>query len=118
MRADRVLYGKVITLDRESTLAEGVAIAAGRILAVGTRTRLEALRGPGTVVDDFGGAAIIPGFNDTHAHMDSLGMQAILPSLAGARSIADILARIRALAATTNKGAWIAVMPEIGRAHV
>ena len=111
MRADRVLYGKVITLDRESTLAEGVAIAAGRILAVGTRTRLEALRGPGTVVDDFGGAAIIPGFNDTHAHMDSLGMQAILPSLAGARSIADILARIRALAATTNKGAWIAVMP-------
>ncbi len=57
------------------------------------------LRAAHTQVHDFGTGTIIPGFNDTHAHSDSLGLKTIRPSLEGVRSIADLLARIRALAA-------------------
>ena len=111
LRADQILIGNVLTMDDRGTRAEAVAVAGGRVLATGSREAMLELRRPGTVVRDFPGATLIPGFNDTHAHMDSVGIRLIRPSLEGARSIADILARVRALAAETPKGEWIVTMP-------
>jgi len=56
-------------------------------------------------------AAIIPGFNDTHAHMDTEGLKLARPSLAGARSVADVAARIAALACERPAGSWIVTLP-------
>ncbi|MSQ70084.1 MAG: amidohydrolase [Betaproteobacteria bacterium] len=109
--ADRILYGRVLILDAKSTVAEGIAVAGDKIIAVGDKASVAATRRAHTEVRDFGGAAIIPGFNDTHAHMDSAGMQAIWPSLAGARSIQDVLCRVRDIAAKTPRGDWIVTMP-------
>ncbi|MDX3908051.1 MAG: amidohydrolase family protein [Pigmentiphaga sp.] len=111
MRADHILSGQVLTLDDAGTRAEAVAIAGGRILATGTRQAMLELRGPHTVVRDFPAATLIPGFNDAHAHMDSIGTRLLRPSLEGARSIADVLARIKALARNTRAGEWIVTMP-------
>jgi predicted amidohydrolase YtcJ len=69
------------------------------------------LRGPETKLHDFGANTLIPGFNDTHAHSDSLGLKTIRPSLEGAKSIADILGRIRKLVAGRKPGEWIVTMP-------
>lgn len=111
LRADRILFGQVLTLDGAGTRAEAVAVRAGRILAVGDRSTVEALRGPQTRVTDFGDAAIVPGFNDAHAHMDTEGLKHRLPSLDGARSIEEIQRRIGALADQTPKGEWVVTMP-------
>ena len=62
-------------------------------------------------VHDFGTRTLIPGFNDTHAHSDSLGLKTIRPSLEGARSIADVLERIRKLVAEKKPGEWVVTMP-------
>jgi hypothetical protein len=109
--ADSILIGNVLVLDRAGCVAEAVAIAGGRILFAGPCDKVMELRGPGTRVHDFGSSTLIPGFNDTHAHSDSLGLKTIRPSLHGAKSIADVLDRIRKLAAERKPGEWIVTMP-------
>ena len=109
--ADTILTGNVLVLDRAGSTAEAVAIVDGRILLAGRRDKVMELRGPDTKVHDFGSNTLIPGFNDTHAHSDSLGLKTIRPSLEGAKSIADILGRIRKLAAARKPGEWVVTMP-------
>ena len=109
--ADTILTGNVLVLDRAGSTAEAVAIADGRILFAGRRNKVMELRGPETKLHDFGANTLIPGFNDTHAHSDSLGLKTIRPSLEGAKSIADILGRIRKLVAGRKPGEWIVTMP-------
>lgn len=48
---------------------DAVAVAGGRILAVGPRAELARLSGPETRVVDFGDATITPGLNDSHTHV-------------------------------------------------
>ena len=110
-RADLILLGTVLTLDAAGSRAEAIAIAGGRVLATGTREAMLELRGPQTVVRDYAGATLVPGFNDAHAHMDTLGTRQLRPTLEGARSVADVQERIRALARTTPRGEWIVTMP-------
>ena len=109
--ADTILTGNVLVLDRAGSTAEAVAIAGGRILFAGRRDKVMELRGPETKLHDFGANTLIPGFNDTHAHSDSLGLKTLRPSLEGAKSIADILGRIRKLVAGRKPGEWIVTMP-------
>ncbi|TFZ02563.1 amidohydrolase [Ramlibacter henchirensis] len=111
LRADQVLLGNVLTLDGNGSRAEAVAIANGRVLATGTRQAMLELRGPHTAVSDFTGSTLVPGFNDAHAHMDTLGTRQLRPTLEGARSIAEVQDRIRVLARSTPRGEWIVTMP-------
>lgn len=109
-RADRILLGNVVTLDRQSSVAEAIAIRDGRITVVGSRSDILGLRGPQTDVHEVRGT-ITPGFNDTHAHMDTEGLRTCFPSLDEARSIGDILTTISKIAGTKPKGEWIVTMP-------
>lgn len=109
--ADRVLVARVLALDARGTVGAAIAIRGDRVMRVGTEADVLALRGPDTRVHELRGATIIPGFNDTHAHMDAEGLKTLRPSLAGCRSVADVLARIAALAASTPRGEWILTMP-------
>ncbi len=105
-----LLNGKVITVDPRRGIAGAVAIAGNRILAVGDAAARAALA-PATRVIDLGGRTVVPGLIDGHAHMDREGLKTALPSLAGVRSIADILDRIADLAARAAPGEWIVTMP-------
>lgn len=109
--AETILLGNVLALDSANTTAEAVAVANGRIVATGSRDTVMQLRGKRTEVRDFGTRTIIPGFNDTHAHSDGLGLKTLRPSLQDARSIADVLEKVRELAAQTPVGQWIVTMP-------
>src|SRR6267143_3412713 len=98
LAADLILHGgKVLTLDPVFSVAEAVAIAGDRIAAVGSSAELSALAAPSTRRVDLRGRTVIPGLIDAHAHMDREGLKAVCPSLAGARSIDDVLQRIEAL---------------------
>ena len=48
---------------------EAMAIAGGRILAVGSRAELESFVGPGTKMLDHGSGTIMPGFVEPHLHL-------------------------------------------------
>jgi len=101
---------KILTFDRDRPVAEAIAIGGNTIMAVGPNADVRAAV-PDAERIDLQGACLIPGFNDTHAHMEREGLKSLRPSLAGARSIADILAIVRTAAATTPPGEWIVTMP-------
>lgn len=104
--ADLVLRNAQIrTFDDGRTRTRALAIAGGRILALGEDS--EALVGRGTEVIDLGGRTVIPGLFDSHIHTVMGGQNELAVSLADAWSIADIQAAFAARARITPKGAWI-----------
>jgi predicted amidohydrolase YtcJ len=110
--ADLVLRnGKVITVDTAFMIAEAVAVAGDRILAVGPDAAMAAHTGPTTRLIDLGGRPVIPGIIDGHAHMDREGLRTVFPSLGRVRSIRDIQDRIAELARGKTPGEWIVTMP-------
>ena len=69
-RADWFLHsGRVHTFDQETRGATAVALAGGRVLAVGTDDQVLAHRGPDTRCTDLAGRTVLPGFCDTHMHL-------------------------------------------------
>jgi predicted amidohydrolase YtcJ len=108
--ADRVLRGgHVLTL--EGRTAQALAICGDEIAAVGTSQEISAWIGPGTQVTELAGRTLMPGLIDGHAHADREGLKGLLPSLSGCRSVADVVARVRALAEVTPAGRWIVTLP-------
>jgi predicted amidohydrolase YtcJ len=103
--------GKIITVNARFEIAQAVALSGERIDAVGTNGDIAPLIDAHTRVIDLAGRAVIPGLIDAHAHMDREGLKEALPSMAGVRSIDDILQRIAALVREREPGEWIVTMP-------
>ncbi|WP_205881092.1 hypothetical protein [Leucobacter insecticola] len=72
--ADLVLRGgSVLVLDPTGSRAQAVAVAAGRIVAVGSAEEISPWIGEATRVIELAGRAVIPGINDSHLHGSWLG---------------------------------------------
>ena len=109
---DIILHqGRVITVDPADSVQQALAIRGDRITAVGSDAEITALAGPGTTSLNLRGRTVIPGIVDIHAHLDREGLKSVYPSLAGLRSIPEILERIRELAAAKAPGEWVVTMP-------
>jgi predicted amidohydrolase YtcJ len=92
LTADLIITGaRVLTMDEARPRAEAVALADGRIVAVGSRAEVEALAGPETRVIDAGGRTLLPGFFESHLHLFG-GAELAHLQLTGATG-ADALAR-------------------------
>ena len=66
--------GRVHTVNATNDVAPALAVAEGRVLAVGSDADVRALAGPGTRVIELKGRSLLPGFIDAHAHLAGLGM--------------------------------------------
>src|SRR5215467_13018404 len=110
--ADLILRnGKIITVDSVFTIAQAVAIAADRILAIGPDAAMAPHTGSATRIIDLQGGTVIPGITDGHAHLDREALRDVFPSLGRVRSIGDIKDRIAELARGKRPGEWIVTMP-------
>jgi predicted amidohydrolase YtcJ len=103
------VHGRILTMDPARPQVEALAVAGGRVLATGATAALLARRERDTAVIDLGGRFACPAFIDPHTHFS---MTALAPAEADCRTpplrtIAELQARIRALAAALPAGAWI-----------
>lgn len=104
----------VVTVNDQQPTAEAVAVKGGRILAVGDRRTISALKGPATQVFDLKGRTMVPGFIDPHGHLFMQGIAAavadLLPPPDGpVDSIATLQAKLKAWSQTpaAAKLGWI-----------
>jgi predicted amidohydrolase YtcJ len=116
--ADWILTGgRVQTFDAAGSVAEAVAVADGRFVAVGTRAQIEALAGAGTRRTDLDGGTLYPGFCDTHMHLEKVARELAMLQLGDARSHADVLAAVERAARTSPAGEWIRSFGDDGAWH-
>jgi predicted amidohydrolase YtcJ len=66
--------GTVRTFDDDRTVAESVLFRDGRVAAVGDTETVEAAASDSRVVD-LDGRTVLPGFNDAHTHLLSVGIR-------------------------------------------
>ncbi|KQY08035.1 amidohydrolase [Mycobacterium sp. Root135] len=68
MPADLAFFGTVLTVDDAMPTAGGLAVADGRIVAVGDRAAVESWVGPDTEVVELADGCVMPGLIEAHGH--------------------------------------------------
>jgi hypothetical protein len=99
----------VLTINARDDVAEAVAVAGDRIVAVGRARDLEGLIGPRTEMLRLRGEPVVPGFIEPHNHFMLYGIRLgwVDAKWPANRTIDDVLTRVRAKAAETPPGEWI-----------
>jgi len=97
--------GEILSLDRTHPKAEAMAVSAGRIVAIGSRSEVEALAVKNTLKVTIKGVAL-PGFADAHIHVAGVGEQLEKLNLRGLTK-AEVLAKVADAARTAPNGSWI-----------
>ncbi|MFI5104065.1 MAG: amidohydrolase, partial [Terriglobales bacterium] len=87
--------------------AQALAVAGGKIIAVGSDIEIQKFKGPKTEVIDLGGHFVMPGFNDAHVHLGSGGFEKLNVDLVGTKSLDEMKERIAARAKTAGAGEWV-----------
>jgi predicted amidohydrolase YtcJ len=109
--ADTVLFnGKILTVDKDFSVQQALAIAHGQVLATGSSAAMKKLAGDRARLIDLGGRTVIPGLTDGHIH----GIRAALNfgtevNWVGVPTLREALARISQAATTQKPGSWIVV---------
>jgi len=106
--ADLVLWnGKIVTLDEGKPGGRALAVAQGKILAVGSDPEIKAYITPATQVIDVKGALVIPGLIESHGHFLGLGYSRMRLDLTKTKNYDDIVEMVRQAAQKAKPGEWI-----------
>ncbi len=104
-----VIYvaSRVRTMDPARPEAKALAVFKGKVVAVGAKEELlEAATGAPQVVE-LPGAVIVPGLEDAHGHLASLGRSLTLVDLNGATRLSEVLERVKSAPKTSYQGDWL-----------
>ena len=104
--AERIIRGgPVVTVNPAQPMAVAVAIADGRILAVGSEADVMKHAGPDTAITDLSGRTLVPGFVDGHSHFFSVvtvqtAALCASPPAGPCTNVADVIAQLKKLQAS------------------
>jgi predicted amidohydrolase YtcJ len=107
-RADLIVTdARVLTMDPARPRAGAVALAGGRVLAVGDPDEITALAGPGCRIVRAGGASVLPGFVESHLHLFMGGAELAHLQLLGVQGAEALGRALRSYAAANPDRAVI-----------
>ena len=101
-----LLDGNVHTLDPSHGVVRALAIADGRVVAVGTTGAMSALGGVGTQVVQLHGKSVLPGLIDAHLHLEHLAFSLSRVDCETS-TLEECLARVEQRAGAAPAGAWV-----------
>ena len=112
MPADLVIYGTVLTVDDARPTAEALAVADGRVAAVGSRADVAGWIGSGTDVIELGDGCLMPGLIEAHGHplMEAIVLSDRMVDIRPVtmRAVADVVDAVRNEVATRGPdGAYL-----------
>ena len=99
--------GTIATQDQHHPMAQAVAIAQDRILAVGSEAMVLSLARPDTELINLDGRLVVPGFIDTHIHFYEWALKRQGVKLDDVTSLEDLLSRVRQATDDRPAGEWI-----------
>lgn len=105
-----LVNGRVLTVDGNDRVAQAVAIAGNRIVAVGSDAAVARAAAPNARRIDLEGRTVTPGLLDAHAHFSGGGGDRLFVadlSYPNVKTMADVAAAIRERVASAATGAWI-----------
>ncbi len=108
---DRSFNGRITTQDSTKPEVEALAIAAGRVQAIGTNEEILRLSGSETQRIDLEKRRVIPGLNDSHLHVIRAGLYSNLElRWDGTPTIAAALRQLKEQAERTPPPQWVRVI--------
>jgi predicted amidohydrolase YtcJ len=106
--ADLVLLnGKIITMDKDFSIAEAVAVSGGTIMAVGTTRQVRRYAGNETEVIDLNGKTVIPGIIESHLHPVGASLSEVEHEIPDVQTMEELLGWIKNQSIKREKGEWI-----------
>jgi predicted amidohydrolase YtcJ len=102
-----ILNANVITIDSKHPRAEAIAICNGRIIAVGSNTRIRKYICKETRIVDARNKTVVPGFVDCHVHMTGFGQFLETLDLRNTTSIKEVQRKLRNYARENHGKSWI-----------
>jgi len=110
--AQTILYnGNITTLDAKQPQVSAIAIANGKVLAIGTDHEIRALANHATLLIDLHGKRVIPGLNDSHLHLIRGGLNYNMElRWEGVKSLTDALHLLKLQAERTPAPQWVRVV--------
>ena len=109
---DLILHrGLITTLDRSNPMANAVAIADGKFLAVGHERDILPLASKTTRIVDLQGRRVLPGLIDNHLHIIRGGLNFNMElRWDGVTSLADAMAMLKQQVAVTPPPQWVRIV--------
>jgi predicted amidohydrolase YtcJ len=101
-----LINGKIHAFDQAYSQYEALAIEGQRILASGSNSEILNLRQPGIKVIDLDGASVLPGFTDSHIHLQLYALTLDQVDCE-TESREACLARVQQNSITSAPGTWI-----------
>lgn len=116
MTADIIIHnGNLITFDPDQPQAQALAIANGRITAIGDDAMVKGLADDATRMIDAKGGTVLPGFIDSHVHLFGGSVELSQLSLYGVHGLEEMREKILPYASANPDDALIfCVMADYG----
>ena len=107
-QADLIITGgEIATMDQAIPTVDAIAIANGRILAIGSVKQMEAMATQATKRLELNGEFVMPGFIEGHAHFLGLGQSLMMLGLRKAKTWSEIETMVAEQAEIAEPGEWI-----------
>lgn len=100
-------HGRIVTVDRDFSIAEAIAVKGDRLIMVGTNDDLLKLAGSSTQLGDLAGRTVLPGLIDSHVHPNSASMHEFDHPVPDMETVADVLDYVKSRVQATPEGTWI-----------
>jgi predicted amidohydrolase YtcJ len=110
--ADLVITdAKIYTANRDRSMAEALAVRAGRIVFVGAKADAERWIGPDTKVERQGGRLLLPGLIDSHIHPSGIVDLDVCDLKSAAKSLQEMTAFVQGCIQRYKipAGEWVSV---------